>query len=256
MRIRVLFAAALAGLICFCCRPASADDPKPNKFTSDVIPSAFRAFLVTDGRFPPVKGPDGKDQPDPRIRAGKIHCLVCENGLAPVIAVFVRLHGPASTTLSPDKGVADLVMKTNRMISKDEFRANKLASFVMFLRLESGTKEVTVKNIKDKVEVETKVKEDLEFPDEDDLKRAEYVEDIKKFATALNSPNVPFGLAAEKSKALTEWKIEDKNDVTVVFYNRMRIVKTWTFEKPDGLTDEKVNEVLKTVEDLLIEKRK
>ncbi len=254
MRIRVFFAAGLAGLLCFCSLIAAADDPKP-KSAGEVIPSAFRAFLVTDARFPPVKTPDGKEQPDARIRAGKIHCLVCENGLAPVIAVFVHLRGPASTTLAPDKGVADLVVKTNRMISQPQFRANKLASFVMFLRLESGTKEVTVKTIKDKTEVETKVKEDLEFPDEDDLKRAEYVEDIKKFASTLNAPNVPFGLVAEKSKALTEWGVKDTDDVTVVLYHRMRIVKSWTSEKGIELSDEKVADILKTTADLLTDKK-
>ncbi|HEV3386663.1 MAG TPA: hypothetical protein VG097_17740, partial [Gemmata sp.] len=210
----------------------------------------------------PVKTPDGKEQPDPRIRSGKIHCLVCENGLAPVIAVFVHLKGPASA-LPADKGVADLVVKTNRMISQPQFRAIKLASFVMFLRLESGTKEVTVKTKKDNVDVENKVKEDLEFPDEDDIKRTEYIEDIKKFAATVNSPNVPFGLAAVKSKALAEWgvvsdkpdeKEKDPDAFTVVLYNKMRIVKRWSFQNSDELND-KVNEIIKTTEDLLIEKR-
>lgn len=255
MRARVLSAVTLFGFLCIFSLTVTADDPKV-KLPNNIIPSAFRAFLVTDGRFPPVKTPDGKEQPDPRNRAGKIHCLVCENGLAPVIAVFVRLHGPASATLAPDKGVADLVTKANRLISDPKYRANKLAAFVMFLRLESGTKDVTVKTIKDKTEVETKVKEDLEFPDEDDLKRAEYVEDIKKFASALNAPNVPFGLAAEKSKALTEWGVDDKDDVSVVVYYRMRKVgEAWKFKNAADLTDEKVNEILKATVDVLSDKK-
>jgi hypothetical protein len=254
MRIRVLFTTGLAGLIGFCSLFAIADDTKP-KLPENVVPSAFRAFLVTDGRFPSAKAPDGKEQPDPRNRSGKIHCLVCENGLAPVIAVFVRLKGPASD-LGTDKGVADLITKTNRMISQPQYRANKLASFVMFLRLVGGSKDVTVKTKQGKDEVETKVKEDLEFPDEDDLKRAEYVDDIKKFAAALNVPNVPLGLVAEKSKALTEWGVKDTDDVTVVLYYRMRKVgKPWTFAKYDDLTDEKVNEILKTAADLLADKK-
>ena len=263
MRIRVLFAAGLAGFVGYCSIAASADDPKSKLEKGSVIPSAFRAYLVTDSRFPPVKTPDGKEQPDARIRAGKIHCLVCENGLAPVIAVFVRLKGPASEAFTPDKGLGDLVMKTNRMISQPQYRANKLASFVMFLRLEGGSKDVTVKTKKDNVDGEDKVKADLEFPDEDDLKRAEYVEDIKKFAAGLNSPNVPFGLAAVKSKALVEWGIvkdKDKDDemnaITVVLYHRMRVVKTWEFKAATDLQDGNVSDIIKTTEDLLTEKRK
>src|SRR6188474_2237048 len=90
MRIRVLILAAglaaLAGL-------TAGAQPSKLAIPADVIPSTFRAFLVTDTRFPPIKegeGKDAKQRPNPLNRAGKIHCLVCENGLAPVVAVFVR----------------------------------------------------------------------------------------------------------------------------------------------------------------------
>jgi hypothetical protein len=249
MRIRVLFATGLAGLLALFCAVSPAQDVKP-KLPADVIPAAFRAFLVTDGRFPPVKSPDGKEQPDPRNRTGKIHCLVCENGLAPVIAVFVRAD---PTTLDRDKGVADLVMKVNAMISDPKYRANKLAAFVMFLRLEGGTKDVTVKTMQDGAEVESKIKQDKEYPD--DEKRDEYAAKIRDFSVALNAPYVPFGLAAEKSKALTEWGIKDDDKVTVVAYYRMRkLAEPWRFKEAADLKDDKVTEILKTIEKALAAK--
>jgi hypothetical protein len=254
MSMRALFAFGLAGILGFFSLAASADDPKDKLAPGTVIPASFRAYLVTDTRFPPIKTPDGKEQTDARIRAGKIHCLVCENGLAPVIAVFVRPKGAISANPEVFKGVEDLIVKTNRLISDTRYRAYKLASFVMFLRLESGTKEVTVKAKKDNVDVEDKVKEDLEFPDEDDIKRAEYIEDIKKFAAAVNSPNVPFGLAAEKSKALEKWRIKDEDAVTVVLYHKMRVVNSWAFKNLDELSGS-VNTIIKATEDLLSEKR-
>jgi hypothetical protein len=249
MRIRVFFATGLAGLLSLFCAASPAQDPKL-KFPADVIPSAFRAFLVTDGRFPPVKVEGKEPQPDPRNRTGKLHCLVCENGLAPVIAVFVRAD---PQTLSRDKGVADLVMKANAMISNPKYRANKLAAFVMFPRLEGGTKIVTVKTVQDGVEMESKIEQYLEYPD--DEKRDEHAAKIRDFATALNAPNVPFGLAAEKSKALMDWGIKETDEVTVVVYYRMRKVgKPWTFEKATDLTDEKVTEILKAVEGAITDK--
>jgi hypothetical protein len=194
---------------------------------------------------------EGKEpQPDPRNRQGKIHCLVCENGLAPVIAVFVR-SDPQS--LSRDKGVAELAIKVNAMISNPKFRANKLAAFVAFLRLEGGTKTVTLRSKKDDADVETKVEQNLEYPD--DEKRDEYAARIRDFAAALNVPNVPFGLAADKSKALTEWGINADDQVTVVAYYRMRRVhEPWRFATAEALTDAKVTEILGSIEKAIAER--
>jgi hypothetical protein len=253
MRIRLLSATGLAGLILSFCVAAPAQEAK-TKLPDNVIPAAFRAFLVVDGRFPPTKTADGMEQVDARNRTGKLHCLVCENGLAPVIAVFVRLRGDAKATLATDKGVGDLVKRTNALIPK--YRADKLASFVMFLRLEGGTKVVTLKSLKDKMEVETKVEQDLEYPDEDDEKREKYTEDIRDYAKALATPNVPFGLAAEKSKAVTEWGIKEGDEVTVVVYYRMRVVKRWAFKTPDALTENDVTEILKVAENAIVGTKK
>jgi hypothetical protein len=252
MRIRIVLAAGLFGLVCL---GAVAQDPK---LPADVVPSTFRAFLVTDSRFPALrdadgkvlKGPDGKDVPDPRNRQGKIHCLVCENGLTPVVAVFVRSDLDA---LNPSGGVAKLAKSLNALIPK--YRADKLAGFVMFLRLQGGTKVVTVKTKQaDGSEAETKVEQDLEFPDDEN--RDAYVGKIQKFASALDVPNVPFGLAAEKSKALAAWGVRDTDEVTVVVYNRMRVVgQPWRFAKDTDLTPAKIDEILKSAESAITNKK-
>lgn len=244
MRLRILLGLGLFGLGLL---PLVAQDPK---LPADVVPSPFRAFLVTDTRFPPVKTPDGQVTTDPRNRQGKLHCLVCENGLAPVVAIFVRSDPKA---LAPNGGVAKLTKNLDALIPK--YRGDKLAGFLMFLRLQGGTKVVTVKTKQaDGTEVETKVEQDMEFPD--DEKRDQYVATIKEFANALNTPNVPFGLAAEKSKALTAWGVTDTDEVTVVVYNRMRMVgQPWRFAKDSDLTDAKIDEILKSVESAISGKK-
>lgn len=237
MWIRGLMAVGLFGLVCLV---VVAQDPK---LPADVVPSTFRAYLVTDGRFPPVKGPDGKQSPDPRNRQGKLHCLVCENGLAPVVAIFVRSDLNA---LNPGGGLAKLTKSLNALIPK--YRGDKLAGFVMFLRLQGGTKVVVVKTKQaDGTETETKIEQDMEYPDDEN--REAYVQKIEAFAKALNTPNVPFGLAAEKSKALAVWGVKETDEVTVVVYNRMRIVgQPWRFAKDADLTDTKIDEIMKSVE--------
>jgi hypothetical protein len=216
---------------------------------------------VTDGRFLPTKTPDGKEVPDPRNRPGKIHCLVCENGLAPVLAIFVRSD---PKELSPDKGLGELLFQVNKMISIPKYRANKLASFVMFLRLEGGIKPVTVKTTKDGTEVEEKKDQDFEYPDDEN--RKVNVDAVKAFASAMNVPNIPFGLAAVRSSALKAWGVGEDNkaekkddvpldDVTVILYYRMRFAhEPWRFKKASEISTDKVNEITKAIETLLTDK--
>lgn len=258
MRKRVLCVVGLGGLIALgglnvtAQEPKAADQPKPPG-AGELIPSTFRQFLVTDGRYPPN---------DVRNRAGKIHCLVCENGLAPVVAIFVRAD---PETLPPDKGVAELIKRTNDLIPK--YRADKLAAFVTFLKLEGGKKTVTLKTIgEDKSETETKVAQDLEYPDETLENREKLVESIRQFAAGLKTPNVPFGLAADKSRAVSQWGLgddpegkkeddkdarKDLDDVTVVLYYRMREVGKWKFKKATEIEDKDVTKILKSVEDTI-----
>ena len=244
--------AALALLAAASC--LTAQEPKA-EFPPDVIPSTFRMFLVTDKRFEPLKdaegnllkGPDGKEVPSPKNRTGKIHCLVCEYGLNPTVAVFVRADAKG---LDPASGVGNLVKKLNALVPK--YRADKLGAFVAFLRLDfdgkPGTKVVTVKTKRpDGTETEEKIEQDQEYPD--DEKRDEYARAIAEFEAKLPAPNVPFGLAAEKSKAVSAWKIAEGDEVTVIFYQRMRVVgQPWRFAKAADLTDAKADEIVKSVE--------
>ena len=49
--------------------------------------------------------------------------------------------------------------------------------------------------------------------------------------------------------------MKDTDEVTVVVYNRMRVVgKPWHFAKDADLTDEKIDEILKSVEKAITER--
>lgn len=208
---------------------------------SNVVPATFRAQLVVDNRFPPkVKPPKDDGDRDPRDRTGKIHCLVCEHGLSPVVAVFVRGDLPKD----PAAGLSKLLKGTNALLPK--YRADKLAAFAMFLKLEGGKKLVPVRNPvpggPENVEV------DLEYPH--DEKRAEKVADVEAYFGAVAADNVPFGLAADKSSSLSAFAIDDAVPITVIIYNRLRMVQRWEL-KPDELTDAKVAEILAATADMI-----
>ena len=231
------------GLLALVAAAAAQDDKKAPALPPDVVPSTFRAQIVVDDRFPPKVTPVTKpDDRDPKDRTNKLHCLVCENGLSPTVAVFVRaplaadVNGQRQLVVGADSGLAKLIKATDLLLPK--YRGDKLSGFVMFLQLEGGTKLVKVTAADGTVSM---VELDLEYPD--DEKRDVYAKEIKDFSNAVKASTMPFGLAAVKSKATAEWKLGDADDVTVILFDRMRVVKRWAF-KADGIGDAQVQEVL------------
>jgi hypothetical protein len=221
---------------------AAAQEPKVESTAQpgQVVPATFRAFLVADGRFPPKVSPPVKaEDRDPRDRTRKMHDLVGENGLSPVVAVFVRADPKALA----DSGVTKLVQAVDKKIP--DYRSDKLAGFVQFLRIEGMAKSITLTN----PDGTTKVVElDAEFPD--DEKRDVHADEIAQLAKAAAAPNVPFGLAPAMGKAAAAWGVKAEDEVTVVIYSRLRVAKRWTFPAA-GPTDEQIAEIVKETEAMI-----
>ncbi len=213
---------------------------------ANVVPSTFRMQLVVDNRFKQtVKNTDGSESLDPRNRTGKLHCLVCEYGLSPVVAVFVR--SDLKTAKATD-GLGKLIKGTDALIPK--YRADKLSSFAAYLKLEGGSKLVTVKGPDGG---EEKVEAAKEYPD--DEKRDVYAKDVRDFATALNADNVPLGLAPTTSPFIAAFGVDEGTQVTVLIYNRLRMVQRWEL-KMDDITDQKIAEILNATEEMITGKKK
>ena len=218
---------------------------------ANVVPATFRAQLVADNRFPaknrvPLNCEDEKsdgqrnDERDPRDRTGKMHCLVCEYGLSPTIAIFVRAEIKGAEAVSP---MAKLIKAADTLIPK--YRSDKLGGFAMFLRLEGGEKLVTIKSADGS---EEKVEAAKEYPDDEN--RGEHRKQLCLFATALAADNIPFGLAPTTSPSIKAFGIGDDTPITVVIYNRMRMAQRWDL-KPEDVTDEKISEILSATEAMI-----
>jgi hypothetical protein len=207
------------------------------------VPSAFRAFIVVDDRWPPKVNPPVKPEDrDPKDRTGKIHDLVTENGLSPVVAIFVRTD---LGKLTPDAGALRLAKAVNGLISQPVYRGSRLAGFVMFLQLEAGTKTVAIKGKDGEAK---KIEMDLEYPD--DEKRDEYAARVRDLYNAVKTPHVPFGLAPKQSKSAAAFGLKDGADVTVIIYNRLKIVNRWEFPI-DGPTDEQIKQIIAATEEMV-----
>jgi hypothetical protein len=227
--------------------PAQDPKPKGKPLPANVVPATFRAQLVVDNRFKaPIKQSDGSEAPDPRNRTGKMHCLVCEHGLSPVVAIFVRADLKPKDPTKPEATapeLARLVKGVDGLIPK--YRGDKLAAFLMYLRLDGGQKLVTVKGADG---ADEKVEAFKEYPD--DEKRDVYANELKAFAAAANADNVPLGLAPTTSPSVAAFGIKDTTPVTVIIYNRLRIAQRWEL-KAEELTNEKVTEILNATEQMI-----
>jgi hypothetical protein len=181
------------------------------------VPGTFRSFIVTDARF------EGDQKA--RNRPDKMHCLVLDNGLNPAVAVFSR-----TLPNTPDAGVAKLAVKLQSLVTEKELKSERLGAYVIFLTLTR------------------------EYPE--DPKRDDSNKDVKALATQLKTSSVPFSLAPGKSADVSAWNIADTDDVTVVFYRKMSLVKKWTFTAENALKDEGILDISQTIESTLRSKKK
>ncbi len=215
------------------------DPPAAPGIATGVVPTPLRGFVVADPRFPPVATPDGKQERDLRDRTGRIHSFVTEYGLSPVVVVFTRSD---PKTVTADTGLGKLIQTIDRILPK--YRPDKLNAMVVFLRTASGEKAV---KLTDAAGVETQVAADKEYPDDEERDR--HVQAIRDWIGALKVMNVPVVLAPETSQAAKAWGIDDKDEIVVVVYTRLRLVAPpWKFPNRDAITDTHIAEIQKAIQ--------
>ena len=172
-------------------------DPQPK---SGTVPRGFRMYLVTDARY---------EKTEERNRVGKLHDPVTEHGLFPVIAVFAR-----TIPTNKEDPVVKVFEKQEEVAKK--YETKRLGAFIAFLGLKKS------------------------FEDDDDrYKRMTEIGNICK-----NLKFVQAGLAEEQSAQNTAWLLDAKNEdmtwknqITVIIYNRFKIVHRWDFPTDKPPTD-------------------
>jgi hypothetical protein len=189
----------------------------------NTVPSCFRAYVAADQRF---------EKGSIRNREDRMHCLVVDNALNPVIAVFTRVPAMGEGKVA-NAEIKKLAPKLQELVIKDKPTANlkalRLSSFVVFLTLGK------------------------EYPE--DEKRDESAKDAKELATQLATPSVPFALAPGKSKSIEDWGIGEKETVRVIFYREMKVIQSWSFTADKPLGDEDVAKIEAAVVSELLPKK-
>lgn len=186
------------------------------------VPDGFRSFLVRDDRYP------AKDE---KNRTGKLHCLVCEIGLNPGLAVFSR-------TIPKDANSPLVSLMKVQETLATKFSQQNLGTFVVFLGLTQGLSEDPARELK--------------------------IAEVANFGRQAVAKNVPLGLAQatepkgdkpEPTEQVKAWNIGEGDDITMVFYNRLNVVQRWKFG-PQGPTEADLKAIEDVVTATLAKKKK
>lgn len=198
----------MIGLLALALGPAAA--------AQDTPPAALKPGAAVPGPFRSyIVSDDRTDTKSPRNRTNKMHDPVTESGLNPTVAIFSR-----TTPQAADAPVAKLVRQLDSLAVKH--RADRLGVFAFFLTL---TKE---------------------YPEEE--QRDEKAKAVRDLAGQLKAQTVPFALAAGASDQTRAWGLAEGHDLTVVFYNRLKVRDVWTFAADKPPTDEDIKKIVDTVD--------
>lgn len=176
---------------------ALAQPPKP----ANAVPGTFRSYIVLDQRTTPPK-----EAKEPQLAEGKRnvtgfqHDLIVANELNPTVAVFSRSD-------KPDDATAKLVGKLKELAAT--YKTIDFGAYLFF-------------PILDKVYA-------------DDAKSKTRADELKKWGEGVPVGPVVIGLSEKDSAQTKAWNVHDTG-TTIVFYNRLRVVKRWDLP-PDGVTD-------------------
>lgn len=149
---------------------------------------------------------DGRfDAKSPNLRTGKLHCFICEAELNPTVAVFSRTAAAAETPALKVAGTLNELVNAHR--------ADRFGAFVVFITL--------AKDYQEQVGRDDKAKE------------------VRDVAAQAKLTGVPFCLAAGKSTATDLYGLQESDDLTIIFFDRMKVIQKWTFtvEKPPTADD-------------------
>lgn len=203
----------VVGVLAAAVSPAVAQQLESKPKADGMIPATYRSYIVFDQRA---------DAKSPQNRTGKLHDLVTENNLNPVVAVFAT-----KLPTGADDPVAKLVKRLKDVHAAH--RADEFGAFVLFAALD-----------RDYVA---------------DAKADAAAEAVQAWAGSVQPGGVAVGLTkkpdGKEGDALT-WGLAP-DTTTIIVYNRMKPVKRWDLPA-DGLTDAAIDAVIAEANGMLKKK--
>jgi hypothetical protein len=206
--VRRAFWAGLAGLA-LAFGSVAQEKKETSAPAGEEITSGFRAYVVAEPRFP---------KEDVRHRVGKMQDLVTDHGLEPTIAVFARTI-PADVV----QPIGFIIKKLDALQETKENKAKRLGAFVVFLALKDEFRKDETRDTRIK-EIEQYVSAIM--PKHTTIALAEATET----PDGTNTPLVPAQVQA--------MGIGPEDDIVIVFYDRLHVVKRWKFSASKPPTED------------------
>jgi hypothetical protein len=165
-------------------------------------------------------------------KKGRRHCLVCEYALHPVVLVFARDSGEGK-----DTGVNDLLKKLETAVQK--YQKPDLKAIVVFLSKDAKSSATDAK-----VEDPGDLVQEAVARDALIARLTPRIESLKSVVVGLYPAEGPKG-----------YNINQKADVTVLFYLRHKVLANWAFAE-GGFKQEDVEAILKKVDETVAKEKK
>ncbi len=212
------------------------------------VPASFRSYIVVDKRtydgepkivqdavnkeiFKHVYVKEPKR--DPKNRTEKMHDLVSDNALNPTLAVFSRSAPKA------DDALAKLTLELRRVLRTEKYKARNFGAYIVFLTLD---KEFQLDAKRDEADIAI-----VDWGNEVGKDNPPAIDPISKKKLPGGIEGVVLGLTGKDSEAVKAWEIGANDDVTVILYHRLKVVKRWTFEA-GKFNDDEVKAVIEATE--------
>lgn len=203
--LRAKLACVLA-LVLGCSLLFAQDEAKP-KF----VPGPFECFNI-----------NGKAK-------GRPHCLVCQFQLSPAVLIFSQ--EPAE---GKDGPLNDLLEQLDKLAALPDFVERDFAAGIVFLSPDARDSTNNVAEEKsEEIIKEALNREKLVKRLEDRAKPFKKDEDKDRVIVAYFLPEGP-----------AKYKLDAKKEQTILFYDRMKIIDTWTFE-PGAMEAKDVEAIVK-----------
>jgi hypothetical protein len=187
---------------------------KSGPLKGTVLPAPFDALIVKGV----VQGKAAKDRQ---------HCLICQNGLKPALLIFAREPGK-----DMDAPLTSLLAKLDKAV---EVHAEAyLGGFVVFVSPDARSS------------VTESASDDIDKLLDEAKKRKELLERLNTRAEPLKNVVV----AAYPDDGPKGYNVNPKADVTVVFYQKLKVIENWAFEA-GKMTDDHVAAIMKKVDETL-----
>ncbi|MBI1832616.1 MAG: hypothetical protein HYR84_14340 [Planctomycetes bacterium] len=209
------------------CLPLVAQDAGKEKGTpksGDAIPRPFECLLINDTKELTEKKQSSKGRP---------HCMVCRFGLNPAVLIFAKK--PAD---GKDATFTDLLKKLDEATLDFEDRNFQVGVVILSPDARDSTNNAKEADA-DKIIKET-------------VNRQELIKRLTKRAQGLT--NVLIGCYPSDGPVAREappkgFKFDAKMEMTVYFYERMKIIESFSFEAPPSA--DQVDATIKKIRDRL-----